>query len=611
MARHIEDYALIGDLRTAGLVGVDGAIDWLLLPRFDSPAVFAALLGHADHGRWSLAPVEPSHSGKRQYRPETLILETDWTTADGAVRVTDFMVPGSSTPVVVRIVDGLVGSVTMRTQFVPRMTYGRDVPLWRRSVDGRLIAASGEDELWLDGDVALRAADGSSTADFVIGAGERITFTLTYAATDVASRVVPDVALADTEAFWTEWVGRSTYAGPWVEEVNQSLIVLKALTYAPTGSIVAAATTSLPEQIGGSRNWDYRYAWLRDATFTLYAFIGAGFLEEAEAWRDWLVRSVIDSPSDPQIMYAIDGAEHVPEQTLDWLPGYEGSSPVRVGNAAAIQHQNDVWGEVLDILLAVREAGIPATAEQEKIEHALLDQIERHWQEPDHGLWEVRGPCRHFVHSKVLAWVGVDRAIRIRSLAHQGTDESRELERLEAMRRTIALEICDRGYHSGRQAYTQSYGSPKLDAAVLLMPRYGFTSWDDPHMVATVNTIQRCLTDQGLVQRYLVSDDGNNVDGVPGGEGTFLAASFWLVDALHGIGRTDEAVEMFERLLSLRNDVGLLSEEYDPTTGRHLGNTPQAFSHASVVTTALTLSAAADSGRGSSAAPAEPFTDVA
>jgi GH15 family glucan-1,4-alpha-glucosidase len=328
---------------------------------------------------------------------------------------------------------------------------------------------------------------------------------------------------------------------------------------------------------------------LRDATFTLEAFLATGFLEEAKAWRDWLVRTVIDNPSDLQIVYAVDGADHIPEETLDWLPGHAGSTPVRIGNAAAAQQQNDVWGEVLNILAAARDAGLPRTEDQENLERALLDQIERHWQDPDHGLWEVRSPRRHFVHSKLLAWVGVDRAVR--SLGKHSAEEPHELARLMALRRTIAREISDCGYHTGRRAFTQSYGSPRLDAAVLLMPRYGFLPWDDPRMVATVDAIQRDLTDNGFVLRYAVSDDGHNVDGVPGGEGTFVATSFWLVDALHGIGRTDEATDLFERLVSLRNDVGLLSEEYDTSTGRHLGNTPQAFSHASLITTALTLSA--------------------
>jgi GH15 family glucan-1,4-alpha-glucosidase len=583
MTRRIEDYALIGDLRTAALVSIDGEIDWLCLPRFDSPAVFSALLGDDRHGRWSLSPTHRTRSVRRRYRTGTLVLETRWTTPDGTVAVTDLMVPNSPVPMVVRIVDGLAGTVRMQTHLTPRMGYGKDTPTLS-AADGHLVARVGNDELRLESDVDLNAADASWSGDFIVTAGERIAFVLSSAPTVQG----PSAALEATVAFWTEWTRRSTYTGPWEAEVTQSLIMLKALTYAPTGSILAAATTSLPEQLGGSRNWDYRYSWLRDATFTLRAFLATGYLEEAAAWRDWLIRTVIDNPCDPQIMYAVDGTAELPEQTLDWLPGHAHSAPVRVGNAAATQQQNDVWGEVLDTLFAARAAGLPDAPEQEKLERALLDTIETHWQDPDHGLWEVRGPRRHFLHSKLLAWVGVDRAVR--TLEQDGLSD--RLDRLRALRSTIAREISERGYNFRRHAFTQSYGSPRLDAAVLLMPRYGFLPWDDERMITTVDAIQRDLTDQGLVLRYAATDGGHNVDGVPGSEGTFLATSFWLADALHGIGRTDEAIELFERLLSVRNDVGLLSEEYDPATGRHLGNTPQAFSHAGLITTALTLTAA-------------------
>ena len=590
MALQIEDYALIGDLRTAALVGVDGAIDWLPLPRFDSPAVFAALLGDARHGRWILAPADRERCSRRRYRTDTLVLETEWTTGSGAVRVTDLMVPGSSEPMVVRIVDGLIGTVAMHTHLAPRMGYGKEVPTLR-TAGGRLVATAGSEELWLDSDADLTAEGGCCTGEFTVTAGQRVTFTLAYTAGE-PHRPAPfaDAALAATNAFWTEWVSRSTYTGPWAAEVNQSLVILKALTYAPTGAILAAASTSLPEWLGGSRNSDYRYSWLRDASFALRAFLATGHLDEVGAWRDWLIRTVLDDPAGLQIMYAVDGAADLPEQTLDWLPGHADSRPVRVGNAAANQQQNDVWGEVLDILHAARNAGLADAADQEKLERALLDQIEAHWQEPDHGLWEVRGPRRHFVHSKLLAWVGADRAVRTLE-QHQPAD-FHELARLRALRDSIEEEVVDRGYHHGRRAFTQSYGSPRLDAAVLLMPRYGFLPWDDPRIKATVDAIQRDLTEHGLVLRYALSDEDHNVDGVPGGEGTFVATSFWLADALHWIGRADEATELFERLLTLRNDVGLLSEEYDPTMGRHLGNTPQVFSHAGLITTALALSAA-------------------
>ncbi|MFG1819648.1 glycoside hydrolase family 15 protein [Kribbella sp. NPDC049174] len=602
MTRQIQDYALIGDLRTAALVSKDGAIDWLSLPRFDSPAVCAALLGDAGHGQWTLAPFGRQRCSRRRYRTNTLVLETEWTTPDGMVRVTDLMVPGSPAPMVVRIVDGLVGTVAMRTRIAPRMGYGKNIPTLY-SARGQLVAASGEDELWLESSVHLSPADGSWTGAFIVNAGERVSFTLTYAAVGEAREPAPSAgsALTMTTVFWTDWASRSTYSGPWDSEVMQSLIILKALTYAPTGSILAAATTSLPERIGGSRNWDYRYSWLRDATFTLQALLATGYLREAEEWRDWLLRTIIDSPSGLQIMYAVDGAGDLHEETLDWLPGHAGSTPVRVGNGAATQQQNDVWGEVLDILATARDAGVPDANDQEMLERILLDQIESHWQDPDHGLWEVRGPRRHFLHSKLLAWVGVDRTVR--TLAQHSAQEPQQLGRLRALRRTIAREISDRGYHAAHPAFTQSYGSPRLDAAALLLPRYGLLQWTDPRMVATVEAIQRDLTDHGLVLRYAVSDDGHNVDGVPGSEGTFLAASFWLADALHGIGRGNEATELFERLLSLRNDVGLLSEEYDPRAGCHLGNTPQALSHAGLVTTAVTLTAASSSASSSPAAP--------
>jgi GH15 family glucan-1,4-alpha-glucosidase len=589
MTRHIEDYALIGDLRTAALVSIDGEIDWLCLPRIDSPAVCSALLGDARHGRWSLAPTAPARSVRRRYRPGTLVLETRWTTPGGTVSVTELMVPNSPVPMVVRIVDGLAGTVRMHTDLAPRMGYGRHTPALY-ATGRQLVATAGADELWLETDVPLSTVGASWTGDFTVTAGERIAFVLSYAATGGTRVPTPTAedALAATVAFWTEWVGRSTYTGPWEAEVTQSLIMLKALTYAPTGSILAAATTSLPEQLGGSRNWDYRYSWLRDATFTLQAFLATGYREEASAWRDWLIRAVVDNPCGLQIMYAVDGVTELREETLDWLPGYARSTPVRVGNAAATQQQNDVWGEVLDTLFAARAAGLPDAAGQEKLEQVLLDNIETHWDDPDHGLWEVRGPRRHFVHSKLLAWVGVDRAVR----TLEREEHLPQLDRLRVLRRTIASEIAERGFHPGRNAFTQSYGSTRLDASILLMPRYGFLPWDDERMITTVDAIQRDLTDHGLVLRYAVTEGRANVDGVPGSEGSFVATSFWLADALHGIGRTDEAIDLFERLLTLRNDVGLLSEEYDPTTGRQLGNTPQAFSHAGLITTALTLSAA-------------------
>ncbi|TCM46920.1 glycoside hydrolase family 15 protein [Kribbella sp. VKM Ac-2568] len=586
MTQQIEDYALIGDLRTAALVGLDGSIDWLCLPRFDSQAVFAALLGDARNGRWALAPQTGGRCTRRRYRGDSLILDTEWITPDGAVRVTDFMSPTSTGPQVVRILEGLAGEVPMHMCMVPRMDYGKVVPSLR-SVGGHFIATAGPDSVWLRSDVALTATHGTLAGDFVVPAGQQISFAFGY--TPTPELVLPTVdaaaSLAATETYWREWVSKCTYSGPWADAVKRSLITLKALTFAPTGGILAAATTSLPEQIGGSRNWDYRFCWLRDAAFTLQAFLATGYVEEASAWRDWLVRAVDGDPSGTQIMYAVDGARHLPELTLDWLPGHAGSSPVRIGNGAATQRQNDVWGEVLDALHATRDAEDPPRPVEAHLERTLLTQLERNWAEPDNGIWEVRGPQRHFVHSKLMAWVGVDRAVRVLEKHHTGGS----LNELRDLREAIHTEICHRGFSQSRRAFTQSYGSARLDASVLLMPRYGFLPWADPRMVDTVDAIQRDLTRNGLVLRYAVGNEGTNVDGVHGEEGAFLACSFWLVDALHGIGRTDDAAELFDRLLSLRNDVGLLSEEYDPITGRHLGNTPQALSHAGLVTTALHL----------------------
>lgn len=588
MTQRIEDYALIGDLRTGALVGTNGSIDWLSLPRFDAPALFAALLGDAGNGHWRLAPEHRDRCTRRRYRDDSLVLDTDWATADGAVRVTDLMSPTRPEGQVVRIVEGLVGQVRMHMSLSPRMGYGRTAPRLHEA-HGQGVATAGDDSLWLSSDVGVTAAEGSWVSDFTVSAGQRVCFTLTHTPStqSQAPTADPDESLAATSSFWSEWVSRSTYTGPWAEAVTRSLIILKALTYAPTGGVLAAATTSLPEQIGGARNWDYRFSWLRDATFTLQAFLATGYVEEADAWRDWLLRAIANDPSQLQIMYGIDGTRHLPEQTLDWLPGYAGSAPVRIGNEAAGQQQNDVWGEVLDTLHATRDADRPARPGETELHQALLARLEDTWAEPDNGMWEVRGPRRHFVHSKVLAWVGIDRAVR--AIEDQHTDGL--LEHLRALRETIHAEILERGFSKSRCAFTQSYGSGRLDASVLLLPRYGFLPWSDSRMVDTVDAIQRDLTRDGLVQRYAVDNEGTNIDGIHGDEGTFLACSFWLADALHGIGRTDEAAALFERLLSLRNDVGLLSEEYDPISQRHLGNTPQAFSHAGIVTSALHLTA--------------------
>ncbi len=587
MEQHIADYALIGDLHTAALVSSTGSIDWLCLPRFDSPAMCAALLGDAHHGQWALAPLLGGRCTRRQYRPDTLVLETEWATPHGVVRVTDFMAIGSAASRLVRVVEGLAGEVAMRMRLSARMQYGQVTP----SVTGLGRSAcmtAGAESVWLHSTVDLDTGAGVCEAQFQVAAGETVSFTLTAAPpTHTDEGRDPRDWCAAAERFWTDWIARCTYQGPWAEQVRRSLIVLKALTHAPSGGILAAATTSLPERIGGSRNWDYRFCWLRDAAFTLEAFLVAGYTDEAAAWRDWLLGAVADDLDDIPIMYRIDGGRCLPEQVLDWLPGHGGSAPVRIGNQAARQHQNDVWGEVLAILGTAHAAGVPQVPGQEQLESALLDQLRRSWAQPDHGIWEVRGPRRHFVHSKLMCWVGVDQAIR--NLEGRPAPPLPTLHELRELRRTIHADICKRGFDTAGVSFTQAYGSTRLDAALLLLPRYGFLPWTDPRVAGTVAAIRRDLTRNGLVSRYAVSDTAPNVDGVPGEEGAFLACSFWLVDALHGLGHIGEAVELFDRLMSLSNDVGLLSEECDPASGHHLGNTPQAFSHAGVVTAAVRL----------------------
>jgi GH15 family glucan-1,4-alpha-glucosidase len=600
-SQHIEDYALIGDLRTGALVGRDGSLDWLSLPRFDSPSVFANLVGEESNGFWRIAPSNAGACVRRQYRDRSLVLETHWTTAQGAARVLDFMPLNNDYSQVVRIVEGLAGDVAMTMTLAPRMGYGRRTPALSDRVDGG-VAISGQDRLQLQSTVALTANEGTWTTTFTISTGQTQTFTLTDAPLARPRRpwsiVGPQAALAATDIFWRQWAAKSTYRGPWEADVTRSLILLKALTYAPSGGIVAAATTSLPEDVGGGRNWDYRYAWLRDAAFTVQAFLAAGYTDEALAWRDWLVDTIGEDPNGLQIMYGVDGSRDLPEVSLAWLSGHRGSRPVRVGNGAARQQQNDVWGEVLDALAAARER-TGATELDAALQRNLLRHLETSWAEPDHGLWEMRGPRRHFVHSKVMAWVGVDRAVAAAEAAADETGASgksaTDMARLRELRDTIHTEITMRGFKTSRAAFTQSYGSNRLDAAALLMPHYGFLPWTDPRVVATVEAVEAELVEGGFVRRYAVSDVGTNVDGVPGDEGVFVAASFWLVEALHGVGRHDDAVALFERLLALRNDVGLMAEEYDPETGHHLGNTPQAFSHAGLVIAAVVLSDVATS----------------
>ncbi|MEU4497282.1 glycoside hydrolase family 15 protein [Streptomyces sp. NPDC023998] len=588
MTLRIEDYALIGDLQTAGLVGKDGSIDWLCLPRFDSAACFAALLGNKENGHWTMAPKGAGLCTRRGYVGESLVLESVWETRTGTVKVIDFMPQRDAAPDVVRIVEGVSGSVEMRGTLRLRMDYGSVVP-WMRRSDGQRVAVAGPDSVWLrsEPEVKTWGQQFSTVSSFTVGPGEKVAFVLTWHPSHQPrpTLVDPYEALESSLADWTEW-SRSCCrtAGPYQEAVLRSLITLKGLTYAPTGGIVAAPTTSLPEELGGVRNWDYRYCWLRDSTLTLGALLAAGYHEEAEAWRDWLLRAVAGDPADLQIMYGLAGERRLPETELPWLSGYAGSAPVRTGNEAVTQLQLDVYGEVIDSLHVAREAGLPAEKHAWSIQLSLLGFLESKWREPDEGLWEVRGPRRHFVHSKVMAWVAADRAVRTLEAC---PELSGDPARWRAMRDEVHREVCEKGYDPVRNTFTQSYGSAELDAATLLIPRVGFLPAEDPRVIGTVDAVQRELGTGGLVRRY--STEGMPVDGMPGSEGAFLACSFWLADALRMTGRAKEARELFERLLALRNDVGLLAEEYDPVAGRQLGNFPQAFSHIALVNTALAL----------------------
>ena len=579
----IEDYALLGDLHTAALVGRDGAIDWLCLPRFDSPACFAALLDDREAGTWRLAPASGGPATRRNYRDDSLVLETEWDTPEGTVRVVDCMPPRDDAPSVVRVVEGVAGRVPMHMELRLRFDYGHVVP-WVRRRDEDLTAVAGPDAVWLRTPVPMHGQDMGTTADFEVEAGQRVPFVLTHGPSHLGrpKTIDGEKTIANTERFWTKWMSHCRYNGPWHDEVRRSLLVLKALTYAPTGGIVAAATTSLPEQIGGPRNWDYRYCWLRDATFTLQALLGTGYVAEASAWREWLVRAVAGDPAKLQIMYGVDGRRRVPELELPWLSGYAGSKPVRIGNAAAQQFQLDVWGEVLDGLHLAREAGMTIEESAWDVQCALLDFLEGHWDQPDNSLWEVRGPRQQFVHSKVMAWAGVDRAVR----TVENHDLDGPVDKWRALRDEIHADVCANGYDPDRRTFTQYYGSLGLDAALLLIPRVGFLPWTDPRVVNTIEAVQAELCSDGFLLRY---HPNKSDDGLPGGEGVFLACSFWLADALAGTGRVKEATDLFERLLGLRNDVGLLSEEYDTVKHRQLGNTPQAFSMVGLINTARHL----------------------
>ncbi|HEY7031491.1 MAG TPA: glycoside hydrolase family 15 protein [Thermomicrobiales bacterium] len=583
MAR-IEDYALLGDLQTAALVDRAGSIDWCCFPRFDSGACFAALLGGPDHGRWLLAPATEVRRAERCYRHDTLILESVYETAEGAVRVIDFMPPRGEAPDIVRIVEGLRGRVPMRMELVIRFDYGRIVP-WVRRIDDWLLAVAGPDALCFRTPVAVRGEDLTTVAEFAVGAGERVPFVLTWFPSNqpLPDAIDPEVALAETASYWTEWSGICRSRGEYREAIHRSLLVLKALTYGPTGGIVAAPTTSLPEWIGGVRNWDYRFCWLRDATLTLLAMLDAGHRDESQAWRGWLLRAIAGDAGDVQIMYGIAGERRIDEWEVPWLPGYEGSRPVRIGNAASHQLQLDVYGEVLDAAYQTVAHGVEASAYGWALLRRLLAWLEEGWRQEDAGIWEVRGPSRHFTHSKVMAWVAFDRAVRMcREFGREGP-----VARWEALRDEVKAEVLARAWSERKQAFAQSYGTDDLDASVLQMPIVGFLPADEPRIVATVEAIRRELTVDGLVLRYRTEADGG--DGLPPGEGVFLPCSFWLVEVLAMQGRREEARTLFERLLVLRNDLGLMAEEYDRVAKRQLGNFPQALSHLSLVTAALAL----------------------
>ncbi|MFI9148823.1 glycoside hydrolase family 15 protein [Streptomyces sp. NPDC053367] len=587
MHHRIEDYALIGDEQTAALVGRDGSVDWLCLPRFDSGACFARLLGDEGNGHWRIAPKGARTCTRRAYRPGTLVLDTEWETDEGAVRVTDLMPQRDKAPDLVRVVEGLRGRVTVRGTLRIRFDYGSIVP-WVRNSGGHRVAVAGPDSVWLRSEPAVRTwgEDFATHAEFTVAEGEKVAFVLTWHPSHEPrpALVDPYESLESSVADWRSWSDRCRYDGPHRDTVLRSLITLKALTYRPTGGVVAAPTTSLPEELGGVRNWDYRYCWLRDSTLTLGALLAAGYHEEAEAWRDWLLRAVAGDPADLQIMYGVAGERRLPEVEVPWLAGFAGSSPVRIGNDAVQQLQLDVYGEVMDSLSLGRKAGLPPQPHIWSLQVALLEWLRKNWRQPDEGLWEVRGGRRHFVHSKVMVWVAADRAVRaVERYPHLHGD----LDGWRAMRDEVHREVCEKGYDPERNTFTQSYGSRELDAALLLIPYVGFLPPGDPRVVGTVDAVRAELGRDGLLHRY--STDDTAVDGLPGGEGTFLACSFWLAQALHLTGRREEARELFERLVGLTNDVGLLAEEYDPGAGRQLGNFPQAFSHIALVTTAVAL----------------------
>jgi GH15 family glucan-1,4-alpha-glucosidase len=588
MPARIEDYALIGDCETAALVSREGSIDWLCWPRFDSDACFAALLGTRDHGRWLIGPRDSSPRITRRYRGDTLILETTFVTDEGAVTLIDCMPLRDGRADIIRMVVGKRGRVAMHTELILRFGYGAIVPWVTRMEDGGIRAISGPDMVVINSSVELHGENLTTVGDFTVGAGETVSFILTYSPSHLPAPkpVDPIWALDITDKFWTDWSSKCRGAKSCPEPVARSLITLKALTYAPTGGIVAAPTTSLPEQFGGERNWDYRFCWLRDATLTLLALMNADYYQEAHEWREWLYRAVAGSPDQIQIMYGIAGERRLTEWEVPWLPGYENSRPVRIGNGAHRQLQLDVYGEVMDAFHQARLGGLAASESGWDLQLAMLTRLESVWHEPDESIWEIRGPRRHFTYSKVMAWVAFDRAIKgVEKFNLPGP-----VERWRQLRAQIHDEVCRQGYNAELGSFVQAYDSKELDASLLLLAEVGFLPPQDPRIHGTVEAIERHLMVDGFVMRY---DTGGTDDGLPPGEGAFLACSFWLVDAYILLGRYDHARTLFDRLLSLRNDVGLLSEEYDPRTGRLVGNFPQAFSHVALVNSAFNLSAAA------------------
>lgn len=588
MPSRIEDYALIGDCETAALVGRDGSIDWLCWPRFDSDACFAALLGSSEHGRWMIAPRSGGARVSRRYRPGTLVLETRFETDEGAVTLVDFMpLRNGGTSNIVRLVVGERGTLAMGLELVLRFGYGATVPWVFRLEDGRLCAIAGPDMTVLKSPVEVRGENLTTVAEFTVSEGDILPFVLTYASSHLPppETIDPLLALEETERFWSEWSGRCGQAGPWADIVRRSMITLKALTYAPTGGIVAAPTTSLPEQIGGGRNWDYRFCWLRDATFTLLAFMNAGFFDEAEAWRDWLVRAVAGSPAQAQILYGIAGERRITEWEVSWLPGYENSGPVRIGNQAHEQLQLDVYGEVMDAFYQARRGGLGSNDAAAALQLAFLTHLEEVWREPDDSIWEVRGPRRQFTYSKLMCWVAFDRSVK--SFEMFGRGDATRADKWRRLRDEIHEDICRNGYDADLGSFVQSYGSKELDASLLLILTVGFLPPEDARVRGTVEAIERHLLVDGFVLRY---DTRSGDDGLAPGEGAFLACSFWLVDAYLLLGRHDDALALFERLIALRNDVGLMSEEYDPRLGRLVGNFPQAFSHVALANSAFNLS---------------------